>query len=98
MGLTMTQRILARACDRAEVKPGEIVQVPVDLVFGQDTTMPLAVIEFEQSGAGHVFDPDRVAIVCDHFVPNATVQAAQQTKSLREFAAVSYTHLRAHET
>jgi 3-isopropylmalate/(R)-2-methylmalate dehydratase large subunit len=83
----MTEKILSRACDREEVEPGEIVQVPVDLVFGQDTTMPLAVIEFRQSGAGRVFDPDKVAIVCDHFVPNATVQAAQQTKSLREFAA-----------
>jgi 3-isopropylmalate/(R)-2-methylmalate dehydratase large subunit len=37
-------------------------------------------------GAKRVFDPDRVAIVCDHFVPNATVLAAEQTKLLREFA------------
>jgi 3-isopropylmalate/(R)-2-methylmalate dehydratase large subunit len=87
MSMTLTEKILARACGRAEVKPGETVQVPVDLVFGQDTTMPLAVIEFGRMGAQRVFDPDRVAIVCDHFVPNATVQAAQQTKSLREFAA-----------
>ena len=87
MRQTLTERILARACGRAEVKPGETVQVPVDLVFGQDTTMPLAVIEFGRMGARRVFDPNRVAIVCDHFVPNATVQAAQQTKSLREFAA-----------
>jgi 3-isopropylmalate/(R)-2-methylmalate dehydratase large subunit len=58
----------------------------VDLVFGQDTTMPMAVIEFRRMGAEHVFDPDRVAIVCDHFVPNATVLAAERTKSLREFA------------
>jgi 3-isopropylmalate/(R)-2-methylmalate dehydratase large subunit len=86
MGMTMTEKILARASGHAEVRPGEIVQVPVDLVFGQDTTMPLAVIEFGRMGAQRVFDPDRVAIVCDHFVPNATVLAAQQTKSLREFA------------
>jgi 3-isopropylmalate/(R)-2-methylmalate dehydratase large subunit len=37
-------------------------------------------------GAQRVFDPDKVAIVCDHFVPNATVLAAERTKSLREFA------------
>ncbi len=86
MGMTMTEKILARASEQAEVRPGEIVQVSADLVFGQDTTMPLAVIEFRRMGAERVFDPDRVAIVCDHFVPNATVLAAERTKSLREFA------------
>ena len=86
MGMTMTEKILARASGRAQVRPGEIVQVPTDLVFGQDTTMPLAVIAFKHMGAARVFDPDRVAIVCDHFVPNATVLAAEQTKSLRKFA------------
>jgi 3-isopropylmalate/(R)-2-methylmalate dehydratase large subunit len=86
MGMTMTEKILARASGQAEVRPGHIVQVPVDLVFGQDTTMPLAVIEFRRMGAERVFDPDRVAIVCDHLVPNATVIAAERTKSLREFA------------
>jgi len=86
MGMTMTERILARAAGQSEVRPGEFVQVPVDLVFGQDTTMPLAVIEFKRMGAERVFDPDKVAIVCDHFVPNATVMAADRTKSLREFA------------
>jgi 3-isopropylmalate/(R)-2-methylmalate dehydratase large subunit len=86
MGMTMTEKILARASGQAQVRPGEIVQVPVDLVFGQDTTMPLAVIEFQRMGAQRVFDPDRVAIVCDHFVPNATLLAAERTRSLREFA------------
>jgi 3-isopropylmalate/(R)-2-methylmalate dehydratase large subunit len=86
MGMTMTEKILARASGQAEVRPGQIVQVPVDLVFGQDTTMPLAVIAFRRMGAERVFDPDKVAIVCDHFVPNATVLAAERTKSLREFA------------
>jgi 3-isopropylmalate/(R)-2-methylmalate dehydratase large subunit len=86
MDMTMTEKILARAAGRTGVRPGEIVQVPVDLVFGQDTTMPLAVIEFGRMGAERVFDPHKVAIVCDHFVPNATVLAAERTKALREFA------------
>jgi len=87
MSMTMTEKILASAAGREQVTPGEIVPVPVDLVFGQDTTMPMAVIEFERMGAERVFDPERVAIVCDHFVPNATVMAAGRTKALREFAA-----------
>ncbi len=86
MDMTMTEKILARAAGEGEVRPGQIVQVPVDLVFGQDTTMPLALIEFGRIGAERVFDSERVAIVCDHFVPNATAMAAERTKSLREFA------------
>ena len=82
----MTEKILARAAGQADVRPGEIVEAPVDLVFGQDTTMPLAVIAFRDMGAERLFNPEKVAIVCDHFVPNATVLAAERTRDLREFA------------
>jgi len=86
MGMTMTEKILSRAVGRDRLQPGEIVNVPVDLLFGQDTTMPLAIIEFERMGVRRVFDPEKVAIVCDHFVPNATILAAERTRTLREFA------------
>ena len=86
MGLTLTEKILARASGRDRVKAGDIIRVQVDLVFAHDTTMPLAVIELRRMGVKRVFDPDKVAIVCDHFVPNATVNAAGQTKFLRDFA------------
>jgi len=68
------------------VKAGDIVRARVDLAFAQDTTMPLAVIELRRMGVEGVFDPDKVAIVCDHFVPNATVSSAEQTRLLRDFA------------
>lgn len=86
MGMTLTEKILARAAGVDRVTPGEVVRARVDLVFGQDTTMPLAVMAFRRAGIESVFDPQKVAIVCDHFVPNATVQGAEQTKFLREFA------------
>jgi len=87
MGMTLTEKILARAAGRDRVAPGDVVHAAVDLVFGQDTTMPLAVHAFRRSGGERVFDRHKVAIVCDHFVPNATIKSAEQTRFLREFAS-----------
>jgi 3-isopropylmalate/(R)-2-methylmalate dehydratase large subunit len=84
--MTLTEKILARSSGQATVKAGDIVRAQVDLAFAQDTTMPLAVIELRRMEVDRVFDPDKVAIVCDHFVPNATVDSAEKTKLLREFA------------
>lgn len=86
MEMTLTEKILARASGRDHVRAGDIVQAEVDLVFGQDTTMPLAVLELRRMEVDRVFDPGKVAVVCDHFVPNATLEAAEKTKMLRDFA------------
>ena len=86
MGMTLSEKILARAAGLAEVHAGDIVRARVDLAFASDVTMPLTVIELQRMGVKRVFDPHKVAIVCDHFVPNATVTAAEQVRTLREFA------------
>jgi 3-isopropylmalate/(R)-2-methylmalate dehydratase large subunit len=86
VGMTLTEKILARASGRDKVKAGDIVRAKVNLVFAHDATMPLAVIELRRMGVERVFDPDKVAIICDHFVPNATVNSAEQTKFLRDFS------------
>lgn len=86
MGMTLSEKILARAAGLSEVRAGDIVRARVDLAFASDVTMPLTVIELQRMGVERVFDPRRVAIVCDHFVPNATVDAAERVRVLREFA------------
>jgi 3-isopropylmalate/(R)-2-methylmalate dehydratase large subunit len=86
MASTLTEKILAGASGQERVRAGDIVNARVDLVFGQDTTMPLAVIELRRMLVERVFDRDKVAVVCDHFVPNATVESAAKTKFLRDFA------------
>jgi 3-isopropylmalate/(R)-2-methylmalate dehydratase large subunit len=86
MGMTLTEKILARASGASQVRPGDIVRVKVDFVFANDATMPLTLLELQRMGAGRVFDPAKAGIVCDHFVPNATIASAGQTKTLRDFA------------
>lgn len=86
MGMTLGEAILARASGRTPVSPGDLVQARVDLVLGNDVTMPLAIEAFRRMGAKQVFDRDRVVLVCDHFAPAPTVQAAAQLKLMRQFA------------
>jgi 3-isopropylmalate/(R)-2-methylmalate dehydratase large subunit len=69
MGLTATQKIVARASGRDTVAVGETVNVKVDLAMANDMTAPLAVKQFRSAGAKHVFDPDRICIVAGRHMP-----------------------------
>lgn len=86
MGMTMTQKILAAHAGLDRVEPGQLIRAEVDIVLGNDITTPVAVHEFEKAGLSRVFDPDRIAIVLDHFVPNKDIKAAEQSKTCRDFA------------
>ncbi len=86
MGMTMTQKILAKHAGLDSVKAGQLIKVQLDLVLGNDITTPVAVKEFAKIGVDKVFDKDKVAIVPDHFTPNKDIKAAEQCKYIREFA------------
>jgi len=83
---TITQKILARHCGKNYVEAGEIVNAQVDIILGNDITMPLAIKEFNKLGLSKVFDKEKVIIVLDHFTPNKDIKSAQQCKFIREFA------------
>ncbi|MEE8397953.1 MAG: 3-isopropylmalate dehydratase large subunit [Desulfobacterales bacterium] len=86
MGMTITEKILARHSGSDSVKPGDLINATVDIALGNDITAPIAIDQFEKSGAKEVFDKDRVILVPDHFVPNKDIQSAMQAKMLRDFA------------
>lgn len=86
MGMTITEKILARGAGLPDVKPGQLVEVQIDLALGNDITAPLAIEIVRKSGIGKVFDREKVALVPDHFVPNKDIKAAMQVKILRDFA------------
>ena len=93
MAMTMTQKILAAHAGLPEVTPGQLIQADLNIVLGNDITTPVAVNEFQKAGFDGVYDPDKVVIVLDHFVPNKDIKAAQQSKTCREFAC---THCVSH--
>jgi len=86
MPMTITEKILADHAGKDMVKPGELINVRVDLALGNDITAPVAIREFERIGVATVWDRDRVALVPDHFVPNKDIKSAEQAKMLKEFA------------
>lgn len=86
MGMTITEKILAYHAGRDEVQPGELLNCRVDVVLGNDITAPVAIEEFEKLGVDRVFDPTRIMLVPDHFVPNKDIKSAEQVKRVREFA------------
>ena len=77
---TIAQKILAYHCGRDYVSEGEIVNADVDIVLGNDITMPIAIKEFNKIGVGRVFDKEKVVVVPDHFTPNKDIKSAQQCK------------------
>lgn len=69
-----------------EVWPGDLVEVRVDLVLSNDITAPIAIREFQKLGVDRVFDPHKVVMVADHFVPNKDIKSAEQCLLMRQFA------------
>ncbi len=86
MGMTMTQKIMAKHAGKEIVTAGELIEAELDLVLGNDITAPVALKEFEKMGAKNVFHKDKVALVPDHFTPNKDIKSAENCKILREFA------------
>ena len=85
-GATLVEKVLARASGQETVTPGEIVEGSVDLAMmheqGAQTVGP-----FHEMGATSVWDPERVVIAIDHWVPASTEGAAVLHRILRKFAA-----------
>lgn len=86
MSMTMTQKILAAHAGLDSVQAGDLILANLDGVLGNDITTPVAVNEFDKAGFENVFDPEKINIVLDHFVPNKDIKAAKQSACCRKFA------------
>lgn len=86
MGMTMTQKILAKHAGLNEVKAGDLIEAKLDMVLGNDVTTPPAIGVMKGMGVEKVFDKDRVILVPDHFTPNKDIKSAELSKCMRCFA------------
>jgi 3-isopropylmalate/(R)-2-methylmalate dehydratase large subunit len=86
MPQTITEKILAAHAGRESVAPGELVTAQIDMALANDITAPIAIELFEKSQTASVFDPEKIALVPDHFVPNKDIRSATQVQIMREFA------------
>ncbi len=85
MGMTMTEKILAAHAGCEKVEPGQLIRASVDFLLANDITAPQAIPEFDKIGRP-VFDPEKIALIPDHFIPNKDIKSAEQAKVMRDFA------------
>lgn len=90
-GMTIVQKILARATGRASVAVGDVVEPAVDLAMSHENAA-LVINQFQEifKGTGRdpiVWDPSRIAIIFDHRIPAESAKTATNQKKVREFVA-----------
>ena len=86
MGMTMTQKILAKHAGLDSVVAGQLIEANLDLVLGNDVTAPVAIKEMEKMDVDCVFCKDKIALVPDHFTPNKDIKSAELYKCVKDFA------------
>ena len=85
MGMTMTQKILAKHAGVPAVKAGDLITCSLDRVLANDITAPPAIAVFKKIGKP-VFDREKIALIPDHFTPNKDIKSAGLAKIVRDFA------------
>jgi 3-isopropylmalate/(R)-2-methylmalate dehydratase large subunit len=91
MGMTVVEKILARASGQVSVRAGDVLEPKVDLAMSHENAA-LVVNQFleiyrDTGREPRVWDPSRVAIIFDHRVPAESAKTATNQKKVREFVA-----------
>lgn len=86
-GSTLVEKIIARAAGVDRVAPGQLVTAQVDLAFAHDSSGPRRWAPMLRELGVGLWDPQKVAIVSDHYVPAVDAESARILKLAREFAA-----------
>jgi len=84
MGMTMAEKILARASGRKAVRPGEFVTAKIDIIMGHDLSFYAGYNAMIQSGFHKVWDPDKIVVVIDHYIPAPNIHHAEVHRKMRE--------------
>jgi 3-isopropylmalate/(R)-2-methylmalate dehydratase large subunit len=91
MGMTVVEKILAKAAGLRSAKAGDIVEPKVDLAMSHENSA-LVINQFKEifQGTGREakpWDPSRLAIIFDHRIPAEGPKTATNQKLVREFVA-----------
>ncbi|MFQ5342363.1 MAG: aconitase/3-isopropylmalate dehydratase large subunit family protein [Anaerolineae bacterium] len=81
MGMTITEKILARAAGQETVRPGDIVVVGVETAVVLDISFFLDQTRWPV----RLFDPDKVVVIHDHLSPPKNIRTAEAVLKGRRF-------------
>ena len=89
MGMTITEKILARHAGTASVAPGENVWVDVDVLMSNDVIAPQMIGVFEENFGpdAPVWDAGKVVMIPDHYIFTADPKAHRNVAIMRDFVA-----------
>jgi 3-isopropylmalate/(R)-2-methylmalate dehydratase large subunit len=86
VGATLAEKLIARAAGRETVRPGEIVTCRVDLAMMHDSGGPRRVQPMLERLGARVWDPGKVVLVTDHYVPAVDAESAAILRLTRKWA------------
>lgn len=86
MGMTITEKILARAAGYDAVAAGELVSAGIDVIMCHDVTTPPAISMLKAHGIDRVFDTSKIVVTPDHFQPAKDIKSAELHKRLDTWA------------
>ncbi|MFN8221724.1 MAG: aconitase/3-isopropylmalate dehydratase large subunit family protein [Gaiellales bacterium] len=86
MSYTATEKIVLSHADVDDVQPGDVVMLRCDVVLTNDISGPMAISTLERMGVSRVFDPAKVVVVPDHFVPAKDTRSAELQKGLKAWS------------
>ena len=81
---TLAQKILALKSGNRSVSVGEVVDCKVDVAMAHEALAQL-VKPFKEMGATHVWDPNRIVVPIDHWIPASSESSAKMHQSIRKF-------------
>jgi 3-isopropylmalate/(R)-2-methylmalate dehydratase large subunit len=81
---TIAEKILSSRAGKA-VYAGDVAMASVDVVMATDGSGPLTLDFYEKMNGGGVFDPARVLMVLDHYVPCPNDKVARLHDRMRKF-------------
>ena len=83
---TLVEKILLAHVDEEDLRPGDVVTVRCDVVMANDVSGPVAFRAMEKMGAKRVFDPSKVVMVADHFMPAKDARSAELQARLKRWS------------
>ena len=88
MGMTLTEKIIARAAGKPTVTPGENVWIKVDVLMTHDVCGPgtIGVFKREFGSDAKVWDSEKIVLIPDHYIFTADERANRNVDILRDFA------------
>lgn len=86
MGMTIAEKIIARAAGKETVKAGDIHTVTLDLLMSNDGTSHLTVDKYNALKNPRIADVNKLVWIVDHNLPCDSVKTAASHKKMRDFA------------